>query len=130
MTNPIEDLLRGLPEGAKELARARLRVAVTEELASRAEALGVSRSELAKRIGVTRSAVSQALSSSRNLSLNTLADMADDFLPDLPADAELAYDRDNLPVVLFADEWGQRNFTRRNEGVELSELPFERVKKK
>ncbi len=55
---------------------------------------------------------------------------AETWLPDLPADAELAYDRDELPVVLFADEWGLRNFARRNEGVELSELPFVRVKKK
>lgn len=40
------------------------------------EEQGISKQELAKRIGVSRSAVSQALASTRNLSLNLLADLA------------------------------------------------------
>ncbi len=47
-----------------------------------------------------------------------------DWLPDLPSDATLGVDADNRPVALFADEWAIRNFTQRNEKIELSPLPF------
>ncbi len=47
-----------------------------------------------------------------------------DWLPEMPMEAALAVDRDDKPVVLFADEWGLRHFTQRNPGVELSPLPF------
>ncbi|MBL8745335.1 MAG: peptide chain release factor 3 [Phycisphaerae bacterium] len=43
--------------------------------------------------------------------------------PDLPADATLAFDSDERPVVLFADEWAMRHFTQRNPKLELSPLP-------
>jgi len=45
-------------------------------------------------------------------------------LPDIPANATLGCDRDELPVVLFADEWAVRHFTQRNPGVELAEVPW------
>lgn len=53
---------------------------------------------------------------------HTLPD--EDWLPDLPADAAHATDRDELPVVLFVDEWALRNFAQRNPSIELSPLPF------
>ena len=77
MANFIEEMLASDEAGKRELARAELRVAVTEGLLSEMAQLGVSKAELADRIGISRSAVTQALSASRNLSLNTLADMAD-----------------------------------------------------
>jgi peptide chain release factor 3 len=46
------------------------------------------------------------------------------WLPDMPGDSTIAYDRDDKPVALFADEWGLRHFGQRNPGVELSVLPF------
>jgi len=49
---------------------------------------------------------------------------APDWLPDMPGDSAIAYDRDEKPAVLFADEWALRHFTQRNPGVELSPLPF------
>jgi len=49
---------------------------------------------------------------------------AHDWLPDMPGDSTIAYDRDNNPVALFADEWAMRHFTQRNPGVEVSNLPF------
>jgi transcriptional regulator with XRE-family HTH domain len=76
MTNFIEDLLRSSADGQRELLRAKLRVSVTERLLLCMEDTRVSRTELAARIGVSRSAVSQALCGSRNLSLDTLSDMA------------------------------------------------------
>ncbi|MDZ4829410.1 MAG: peptide chain release factor 3 [Phycisphaerae bacterium] len=45
------------------------------------------------------------------------------WLPELPRDATLAWDRDEHGVVLFADEWAHRHFLQRNPGVELSPLP-------
>jgi peptide chain release factor 3 len=51
------------------------------------------------------------------------ADAEKDYLPDLPLDAEHAFDRDGHPVVLLADEWALQNFTKRNPGLELSAIP-------
>ena len=76
MTNFIEQLLGASPLGEREAVRARLRVAVTEELLEHMRRMKITKSQLAAKIGISRSAVTQALSSSRNLSLNTLADMA------------------------------------------------------
>jgi peptide chain release factor 3 len=53
-----------------------------------------------------------------------------DWLPDLPSNAAIAYDRDNLPVVLLGDEWALRHFVQRNEGIEVSELPIVPASKK
>jgi peptide chain release factor 3 len=50
--------------------------------------------------------------------------MEPDWLPDLPGDSQLAYDRDEKPVVLFGDEWAMRHFVSRHPDVELSPLPF------
>jgi peptide chain release factor 3 len=47
-----------------------------------------------------------------------------EWLPDLPSNAAIAYDRDNLPVVLLGDEWALRHFIQRNAGIEVSELPI------
>jgi peptide chain release factor 3 len=52
-----------------------------------------------------------------------------EWLPDLPSNAAIAYDRDNLPVVLLGDEWALRHFNQRNEGIEVSELPIVSGKK-
>ena len=48
----------------------------------------------------------------------------EEFLPDLPGDATHARDRDGRWVVLFADEWAERHFIKRNPDVKLSPLPF------
>lgn len=77
MSRFIEKLLSNDSAGRREVVRAQLRVAVAEALLLRMEALGLGQSSLAKKLGVTRSAVSQALTGSRNMSLNTLADLAD-----------------------------------------------------
>jgi transcriptional regulator with XRE-family HTH domain len=77
MTNPLAQLLENSANSRREQVRARLRVSVTEGLLKCMEDQKISKQELATRIGVSRSAVTQALSTSRNLSLNTLADMAD-----------------------------------------------------
>jgi peptide chain release factor 3 len=43
-----------------------------------------------------------------------------DYQPDLPSDTTLATDTQGRNVVLFADEWGVRHFTKRHPDIELS----------
>ena len=76
MSSFLDNLLSETPDGEKEKRRADLRVAVTEGLLLRMQQRGVTKAQLAATIGVTRSAISQMLASSRNLSLNTIADIA------------------------------------------------------
>lgn len=76
MQSFLQDMLAETPEGRRELVRARLRVAVAEDLLLRIEQQGLSKAQLAEALGVSRSAVSQALTGTRNMSLNLLADMA------------------------------------------------------
>ena len=47
-----------------------------------------------------------------------------EWLPEIVMDSAHAVDRDERPLVLFADEWALRNFTQRNPGLELAALPF------
>jgi antitoxin component HigA of HigAB toxin-antitoxin module len=75
--NEIEALLNSCPEGAKEVFRAQLRVQVSEVLLDLMEQQGTTKSEIARKIGVSRSAVTQALNGSRNMTLNLLADIAE-----------------------------------------------------
>lgn len=72
----IDDLLASDPASQREPARARLRVDVAEGLLLRMEVLQMNKAQLAAALGVSRSAVSQALTGTRNMSLNALADMA------------------------------------------------------
>lgn len=74
--NFIEELLARSPEGERERIRSLLRVAVTEGLLLAMEQAGLSKADLARQTNMSRAAITQALVSSRNLSLNTLADLA------------------------------------------------------
>jgi len=76
MQSFLADLLNETPDGRRELVRAQLRVNVTEALLVRMEAQDINKAQLAAMLGVSRSAMSQALTGTRNMSLNTLADMA------------------------------------------------------
>ncbi len=76
MATFLDDLLNATPSGAREVVRARLRVAVSEALLLAMEAAGLTKAALAAKTGVSRSAITQALSGNRNLSLNALADLA------------------------------------------------------
>lgn len=76
MQSFVDELLASDPTGGREAARARLRVAVAEALLLRMEELGTSKAHLAEVLCVSRSAVTQALTGNRNMSLNLLADMA------------------------------------------------------
>lgn len=76
MSNLLDALFPNANERGAEAARARLRVAVTEHLLITMEDLEVSKAELARRVGVSRSAVTQALAGNRNMTLNAIADFA------------------------------------------------------
>ncbi|MBC7773174.1 MAG: peptide chain release factor 3 [Pyrinomonadaceae bacterium] len=49
---------------------------------------------------------------------------AADWKPEMPFDAAQAWDSDERPVILFADEWSLGHFVKRNPGVEVSAMPF------
>ncbi|MGN9778586.1 helix-turn-helix domain-containing protein [Micromonospora sp. H33] len=62
------------PEGARALSGARLRYEVLRVLHSALEKSGMSQSELAGKLGVRKSAVSQVLRGDGNVRISTLAD--------------------------------------------------------
>lgn len=76
MSKLMIDVFSDSENRVREERRARLRVDVTEALLILMEDFGVSKSDLADRIGVTRSAVTQALCGTRNLTLNLISDIA------------------------------------------------------
>ncbi|MEJ5328604.1 MAG: helix-turn-helix transcriptional regulator [Desulfobaccales bacterium] len=63
------------PQFARLLAQEELILEVTETLCALLEKEGVSRTELARRLGKTKGFVSQLLGGGRNLTLRTLADV-------------------------------------------------------
>jgi transcriptional regulator with XRE-family HTH domain len=66
---------RSTPESERLLAQERVVLGATELLAEAMDKRGISQQELAERIGVSPSEVSQRLSGRRNLSLRKFADM-------------------------------------------------------
>ena len=63
------------PEEQREYAAESCIVAVTEAIATRMREAGLSRSQVAAKIGVTKGHVSQLLSGRRNMTLRSLADL-------------------------------------------------------
>ena len=47
-----------------------------------------------------------------------------EWLPEPVMDSIFGVDRDERPVVLFADDWALRTFTQRNPGLEMGAVPF------
>lgn len=70
------EILLEKPENRRLWAQEGLVLEGSELVARLMNESGVTRSELAKRIGKTRSYVTQLLSGSRNMTLRTLADIA------------------------------------------------------
>lgn len=64
-------------EDARGLRQEELILEVTETMAKALEASGITQTELAARLGKTKGYVSQLLGGGRNLTLRTLADVAD-----------------------------------------------------
>ncbi|WP_157553165.1 helix-turn-helix domain-containing protein [Jiangella gansuensis] len=71
----MSDWFRSTPESERLLAEERVVLAATELICEAMERRGISRAELAAKIQVTPSEVSQRLSGRRNLSLRNLARM-------------------------------------------------------
>jgi transcriptional regulator with XRE-family HTH domain len=73
----VETLEGSSPRFRRLLRQERLILDVTETLCGLLAREGVTRSELARRLGKTKGFVSQALAGNRNLTLRTIADMFD-----------------------------------------------------
>lgn len=49
----------------------------------------------------------------------------DDDAVQLPSGTILARDEEDRAVILMSDAWTERFFATRNEGIDISEAPFE-----
>jgi len=73
----IEQLLSQTIDGKKELIRQELIVSVTEQLWEAMGNANISKADLARALNKSKSHVTQLLSGERNMTLATLADLAD-----------------------------------------------------
>lgn len=63
------------PEDQRDYGRERCRIALAEAIGQGIEDSGLSRTEIAEKLGVTKGYVSQVLSGKRNMTIKTLADL-------------------------------------------------------
>ena len=91
---------------------------VTEDLLVIMEDLGISKKELAKRLGKSKSYVTQILSGSRNMTLRSLSDLC----TELGTKAKVSFDNHNLKV----DEY--RGFNQEWKMYSSIETPVRRQK--
>ena len=61
---------------ARDLARGSYLFRVTEDILIAMEDLGITKSELAKKLGISKSRISQLLRGSSNMTIGTLSDIA------------------------------------------------------
>ena len=73
-TNNSVDELQQTDEGKREFAKEELAYSATELIAELMDSEGVSKAELATRIGKSKAHVTQILSGSRNMTMHTLAE--------------------------------------------------------
>jgi len=73
----VERFEQSSPENRRLLKQEELILDVTEALSAAIEESGLTKSELAKRLGKTKGYVSQLLAGGRNLTLRTVADIGD-----------------------------------------------------
>jgi transcriptional regulator with XRE-family HTH domain len=73
----VERFERASDENRRLLKQEALILEVTETLCAAIEHSGLTRTQIAKRLGRTKGFVSQLLAGGRNLTLRTLADIAD-----------------------------------------------------
>lgn len=75
MADFLDNWVSESEENAKLVAQETVITEVTEEIWRRMEECGVSKAELARKLGASKGFVSQVLSGSRNMTLRTLADI-------------------------------------------------------
>ena len=73
----VERFERSSTENRRLLKQEELILEMTEALSAAIKEAGITRSEVAKRLGKTKGFVSQVLAGGRNLTLRTIADVAD-----------------------------------------------------
>jgi transcriptional regulator with XRE-family HTH domain len=73
----VERFERSSTENRRLLRQEELILEVTEALSAAIQESGLTRSEVAKRLGKTKGFISQLLAGGRNLTLRTVADVAD-----------------------------------------------------
>lgn len=69
------DKIRSMPEGARSLRQEEFILEVTEQICKLMKQQGISRKELAERMGKSKGRISQLLDGEANLTLRTLSDI-------------------------------------------------------
>jgi len=116
----MNNWFRSTPETERLLAQERAVLGVTELLSEAMERRGVSRAELANRLNVSASEVTQRLSGERNLSLRSLSDML--HVLDFGIEGRLIDNHphsDTLPLKPRFMDWPGENFRYTTTGVPL-----------
>ncbi|AEB10084.1 helix-turn-helix domain-containing protein [Desulfobacca acetoxidans] len=91
----------------KLMAQEDLIMEVTETLCYLLEQEGVTRQELAKRLNKSKGFISQLLNGGRNLTLRTIADIAESLGYRVTIGAEKKFDLQNVKFLKFpTKEWG------------------------
>lgn len=114
MTANWIDRLRQTEDGRRAVERARLVMQATEAIASLLEEQGVSRAELARRIGKSPAFVTKLLRGDNNFTLRTLSDVffalnrsAHLSLGNVGDDISLCTTKPSAPLRLESANWGK-----------------------
>ena len=75
-SDAVARALKHSPAEARYFARDMAMLSVTAAIINEMESQGVTRTQLAERVGCTKAFVSQVLNGSRNMTLRTIADLA------------------------------------------------------
>jgi transcriptional regulator with XRE-family HTH domain len=131
MLSEYQDFETSSPENRRLQRREKLLVEVTEAIAKVLNEEGISQTELARRLGTTKGYVSQLLNGGRNLTLKTLADVADALgcviEVCLQDEAEFRR-RGEFEVVIMQDRWNRER--RMSNVVEFKPRLMERARGK
>lgn len=109
------DKIRSTPEGAQSLRQEEFILEVTEQICGLMEQQGISRKELAERMGKSKGRISQLLDGEANLTLRTLSDIFSALDHKVVVDFERTSHRRSSSLVLMqtpSEKRGQATFTR------------------
>jgi len=128
MSNFFEEWVNESEEHQKLVAQERLILEVTESIHEQMQAMGVNRTQLAKRLGKSKAYVSQLLSGSRNMTLRSLAAISFALHKDIPS---FSYDA-CAETVYENGDWQHsgnvvrmRDYHARSETIETAECDTE-----
>lgn len=133
MPKGLTEKLTGTPEGMRLYQQERAILEVTELICQLMQEQGVTRAELAKRLGRTKGHVSQLLDGGRNMTIQTVSDLLVALghaihFQEGPLQATIS----SCPMLSYVDlaSWGEHSGSwPENVGVRLDHTPCEPARK-